>query len=142
MRQIDRAAIAERANTRHYVYRLFDQDGRLIYIGCTYSPEARIKQHRTTMWWGDQITRVKITVHPNKPAAHAVELAAIHSDKPRWNINSKWVHNHSWTAQDFADYIKAHELSREHMTSARQDRINEAKRLMDLRREEELKAAA
>ena len=44
-----------RVNARHYVYRLFDKDSRLIYVGCSYDPESRINHHRRGIWWYEQI---------------------------------------------------------------------------------------
>ena len=126
---------------RHYVYRLFDQQGRLIYVGCSYNPETRISQHRQTMWWANQIRRVKLTVHPNKKAGHAAEQEAIREVKPRWNVNCKWVYRESWTTQDISDYIKALELHPERATQPRLDRIAEAKRLLLAREHRQQQAA-
>jgi len=124
--------LAERAETRHYVYRLFDADARLIYIGCTYNVESRLKSHRHVMWWAPQIARIKITVHPTKAAAHEVERAAITAEKPRWNVNGKWAARSTFTVQDYADYIKALELHPEGGTDVRFKKIELARRLMAL----------
>jgi len=125
----------------HYVYRIFDKTGRLIYIGCTYNPEMRINSHRTTIWWGDQIHRIKLTVHPNKRAGHAAEKIAIHSEHPRWNIGGRWAHRASWNSQDWADYIKAAQLGPE-ICGFRLDRIEQAKQLMAERIAEEQRQQA
>ncbi|UYL87797.1 G-I-Y Y-I-G endonuclease [Gordonia phage OneDirection] len=31
----------------HFVYRYYDRDAHLLYIGCTIHPEARFKEHRS-----------------------------------------------------------------------------------------------
>jgi len=125
-------AYDERANTKHYVYRLFDADARLIYIGCTYDVESRLKSHRHVMWWAPQIARIKITVHPTKAAAHEVERAAITAEKPRWNVNGKWAARSTFGVQDYADYIKALELHPDGGTDVRVKKIELARRLMAL----------
>lgn len=35
----------------HYVYRAYDADGRLLYVGCTKRLELRQKEHRTESNW-------------------------------------------------------------------------------------------
>ena len=126
----------------HYVYRIFDKTGRLIYVGCSYNPEVRINTHRTQMWWGDQIHRIKLTVHPNKRAGHHAEKLAIHSEHPRWNVSGRWAHRASWTSEDFADYIKAAAGAPE-PSGFRWERIEQSKQLMALRiAEEQAQSAA
>jgi len=124
--------LAERAQNRHYVYRLFDTSGRLIYIGCSYDPETRINSHRRGIWWGYQIERIKLTVHPTKAAAHAVERLAIQKERPRWNVGSNWASRHGWSASDFADYILAYQMHPDEPAVRNPERIAEAKRLMAL----------
>ncbi|MFF8572704.1 hypothetical protein ACF07F_35210 [Streptomyces sp. NPDC015237] len=39
------------AGRRAAVYRLYDTDGVLLYIGSVYDPEERCNAHRTKPWW-------------------------------------------------------------------------------------------
>jgi len=127
---------------RHYVYRIFDKTGRLIYVGCSYNPEARINTHRTTMFWGDQIHRIKLTVHPNKRAGHYAEKIAIHSEHPRFNVSGRWVHRGSWTSQDCSDFIRAIEFGSQ-SSGVRRERVERAKQyLSELIAEEQRQQAA
>jgi len=95
------------ANAAHYVYRVYDIEGRLIYVGCTHEPEARLKRHNKSSWWAPQIAKVRIKVYPSRKAGLAAETEARNTEHPRWNIEARWIHRHDWTAQICADHITA-----------------------------------
>lgn len=38
---------------RHFVYWLFDVDGRPLYVGATRYPEQRLRQHMRKPWFGE-----------------------------------------------------------------------------------------
>lgn len=88
----------------YFVYRCFDADGRLIYVGCTFDPAGRISTHRTTSWWGHQVEAVRVLVFPSKEYALAKEREAIATENPRWNTKGRWAHRALWTGDDYADY--------------------------------------
>lgn len=92
----------------HYVYRCFDETGRLIYVGRSATPHTRLEFHRRNSWWAPQAVRVKIAVFPNKEQASAAERDAIASENPRWNTLGKWANNATWSEQDYLDYVKAY----------------------------------
>lgn len=75
-----------RRNVPHWVYRIYDTEGVLLYIGCTNSPVSRISGHRHSQTWGDQIAHVRYTVFPNRRKALDVERAAIWYENPLHNI--------------------------------------------------------
>lgn len=120
----------DHSGLRHYVYRIFDADSRLIYVGCSHDMEKRIYSHRQLMWWAPQIDRIKITVHPNKKAAHEVEREIIRTEKPRWNLVGKWSGRASWTAEDCRDFITAHLNCPNHITEPRARVITKARNLL------------
>jgi hypothetical protein len=68
----------------HYVYRHYDADRQVLYIGCTSDPEQRFAAQRSTEWWplvaGTQI----IGPMPYAEALHA-ETWAIRADLPPHN---------------------------------------------------------
>lgn len=39
------------AHVPHYVYRVFDAEGRLLYVGCTVNPLRRARAHRRSDWF-------------------------------------------------------------------------------------------
>jgi hypothetical protein len=78
----------------HAVYRIFDAQDRLLYIGCTEDVDWRISQHRdifNTLPGGDLISRSYARhtseEYPNRLAARDAERAAIKAEAP-------WLNRH------------------------------------------------
>jgi predicted GIY-YIG superfamily endonuclease len=70
----------------HAVYRIFNHDGRLIYIGASYDPEARIKVHRREQSWGHEIASHTEVWYPTRREALAAEHRAIAAENPDYNV--------------------------------------------------------
>lgn len=68
------------------VYRLYDIEGRLLYIGMSTNPLGRIPQHRSRKPWGKQIAYYDVAWHPDREAAKDAERRAIHAEDPLHNI--------------------------------------------------------
>lgn len=71
------------------LYRHFDKDGRLLYVGIAISTTMRLSGHRATSHWFDQITRIEIERFPTRVAALAAEMLAIGSEKPPAQSNNR-----------------------------------------------------
>lgn len=69
-----------------YVYRAFDADDRLIYIGATVYTDHRLTIHRTQSWWWALVARVAFEQHVDREAALAAEAAAIRAERPAFNL--------------------------------------------------------
>lgn len=69
------------------VYRLYDANGELLYIGSSDNPEKRWAAHRSTKSWWPQVVRREVTWHPWREA-WGVEAAAIWHEEPRHNVFS------------------------------------------------------
>lgn len=76
---------------RTALYRLFDREGTLLYVGITHDPQQRAKAHRTRQWW-PQVAKVKIQWHRTRLDAHRAERVAIHDESPRYNIAETPLH--------------------------------------------------
>lgn len=85
----------------HYVYRCYDAEGRLIYVGCSGVPRQRMEQHRLSSWWFDQVERIRYVVFPNKQYALDKEREAIAEENPRWNLRGR--QKALWAAEDYED---------------------------------------
>lgn len=69
------------------VYRLFDKDGTLLYVGITCKPPRRFSQHKTQKpWWPDVIRKDVEWMESWGDAARAEE-DAIRQEIPLWNIS-------------------------------------------------------
>ena len=93
----------------HTVYRLYDQEGRLIYVGCTHDLYKRLKFHQKHQWWYPQIARIVTETHPSRSAALNAETRIRDTEHPRWNIEGRWMKRGNWNNQMFSDYITAME---------------------------------
>lgn len=68
-----------------YLYRFFDADGRLLYVGITYRMPDRMSSHRRTKPW-DEVKSITVERYPDRASAAAAEVKAIREEKPLWNV--------------------------------------------------------
>jgi hypothetical protein len=68
------------------LYRHFDSEGCLLYVGISLSAIARLAAHRVRSSWFNRIARVEIKRFPSREDAEAAELEAIRTEKPLHNI--------------------------------------------------------
>lgn len=71
---------------RTALYRHFDADGKLLYVGISLSPTYRLSQHRDASLWFTQIVRVEIAWFDTREGAMAAEQSAIQAEKPLHNV--------------------------------------------------------
>ena len=71
------------------LYRHFDADGHLLYVGISLSAVARLNQHMDISHWSDAISEVRVETLPDRNAALAAETAAIQSENPKHNIRKR-----------------------------------------------------
>lgn len=71
--------------TRTALYRFFDADDVLLYVGITADIHKRWKTHAGVKpWWGD-VTQQTVHWYDDRPTAEAAERIAIATEKPRYN---------------------------------------------------------
>lgn len=93
------------------LYRLYDADGRLLYIGISYSAIARFAQHKDRQPWIGDVCRIEIETHDiSRTEIEQMEADAIRSENPLHNIVRRRItgggrpaekygeYNHSWPA--------------------------------------------
>lgn len=72
----------------HFLYRWFDKDDVLLYIGISANPVARRKGHETNSWWshwGTRFTAESDACAFDKDGATLVEARAITAERPVFN---------------------------------------------------------
>lgn len=79
------AAWRQRADLPHIVYRAFDADGRLLYIGCTSNLHLRMRSHSSQSGWFSAMARLEIEEHVNRLRAEQAERRAIATEEPLFN---------------------------------------------------------
>lgn len=67
------------------VYRLWDAEGQLLYVGSSYDPEERCKAHRDQPWWPEVARRTE-EWKEHRGAAYIAESEAIATERPRHNV--------------------------------------------------------
>lgn len=70
------------------VYKMFDADGRLLYVGMTVDLKARYREHKMCKQWWERVDHAKTKVmwFDNRAEASEMEIALIQHEDPEGNI--------------------------------------------------------
>lgn len=68
------------------LYRHFDIDGKLLYVGISYDVEKRTKQHENLAEWFGEIAEIKTEYFNTRKEAQAAEKEAIKTERPLHNV--------------------------------------------------------
>lgn len=68
------------------LYRLYDGDGDLLYVGIAGNPGRRFEQHRKDKPWWRSVAITRLEHFDTREEAMAAELEAIRAENPRHNI--------------------------------------------------------
>lgn len=75
----------------HVVYRAFDAEGSLLYVGCTSSLTKRSDQHaRGSAWW-PYMARIEHRAYATYAQARFAETLAIRTESPLFNLRGRDV---------------------------------------------------
>ena len=72
-----------------YVYRAYNADGALLYVGCTVDPASRMRNHYLNTEWWFAAKRFTFEHFDTEADAKAAEVAAIQTEFPRWNVRDR-----------------------------------------------------
>ena len=67
------------------IYRHFDADGQLLYVGITDNPKRRLSEHMCRAIWRDEIDRIEVKWIGSREDALAAEAKAIREEQPVFN---------------------------------------------------------
>lgn len=67
------------------LYRHFDKDDVLLYVGVSLSAVNRLSQHKTASPWFADIVKVTVEYFPSRYSAESAEREAIRKEKPKYN---------------------------------------------------------
>lgn len=70
------------------LYRFYDPDGDLLYVGISWNPFKRWSTHRARAPWYDQAARVLVDVYTGERQALRIERDWIRNAWPTWNVRS------------------------------------------------------
>jgi excinuclease UvrABC nuclease subunit len=69
------------------LYRHFATDGDLLYVGISFRPLVRTKEHTVISGWAEQIANITIEYFSTRKEAMAAEAKAVQAENPIYNIN-------------------------------------------------------
>ena len=75
----------------HVLYRAFNGQGQLLYIGITLNPAMRFSQHGYGQPWWTDVAEIEMQQFPSREAVMEAERSAILDEKPMHNV----LHNKS-----------------------------------------------
>jgi predicted GIY-YIG superfamily endonuclease len=79
-----------------YLYRHWDAEGRLLYIGITHYLQQRAEDHiKAQRPWLSQVARVSVEEWATREDSADAEREAIRTEQPIWNRTYKWSKAHS-----------------------------------------------
>ncbi len=67
------------------LYRHYDEEGRLLYVGVSLAPISRLREHRYQSRWFYRISVVKIEHFATRAEAVSAEVTAIETEEPMFN---------------------------------------------------------
>jgi predicted GIY-YIG superfamily endonuclease len=73
--------------TNFFVYRHFNKDDNLLYVGMSTDPQRRLKEHASRSHWYDEIANMTVSKRKYKSFMDALsaETKAIRTEKPKYN---------------------------------------------------------
>ncbi|MFC5144267.1 GIY-YIG nuclease family protein [Streptomyces aureoversilis] len=79
------------------LYRLFDANHQLLYVGISKDPMGRWREHVANSWWRD-VAEYSVTWYPTRAEARAAEKTALTSENAKHNVHSAPCHGAYWKA--------------------------------------------
>ena len=70
----------------HNVYKMYDAEGALLYIGYTGGLGARVQIHASSSDWFSQVARIDLLTFDTKPEALSAEARLIKDEGPLHNV--------------------------------------------------------
>lgn len=87
------------------VYRCYDAEGELLYVGCTGKLRARLWQHaKGKPWWADVIA-VDLEDYADRADALEAEAAAIGAEAPLHNVTHNTCRRDDLMNTDLATWV-------------------------------------
>lgn len=105
-REAQRGVDMSTLSTPHALYRFWNDEQQLLYVGITLDPGRRWHEHRNDKPWWSEVASITIETHPNRTAVLAAEQTAIRTEHPAYNI----THNRPGQASSIAETVIADDM--------------------------------
>lgn len=76
---------------RTNLYRCFDADGQLLYVGVSWSTAHRFSQHQRRSSWWSRVARIELEHYRTRQLAERAERQAIRDQKPPFNTTHSLI---------------------------------------------------
>lgn len=73
-------------NTKTALYRCYDNENNLLYIGISLSAINRLSQHKSHSKWFDAIAKVDVEWFQDRDSAILAEMEAVRIEQPKFNV--------------------------------------------------------
>jgi excinuclease UvrABC nuclease subunit len=75
----------------HVLYRMYDPERRLLYVGLTTNLEDRLADHRSMKRWWRDVATIELEHFPTREGAVEAERRAIIDDVPEYNVTNGYA---------------------------------------------------
>jgi predicted GIY-YIG superfamily endonuclease len=72
-----------------FLYRLYDKEGHLLYVGITFNLRTRMRDHARDQEWWPQVARRTMICYATREEASRAETEAIKTEHPRHNTQQQ-----------------------------------------------------
>lgn len=106
------------------LYRHYNADGALLYVGISLSAVKRLGEHRDSLW-ANEITRIEIQYFEDRRTAEKAEKEAIKTESPIFNkrhmpkqmseLEQAFLRIFNSNDDDEAIYFSSHEVAHDFM---------------------------
>jgi predicted GIY-YIG superfamily endonuclease len=78
------------------LYRFYDRDNNLLYVGISKDWLFRLETHKKDKSWIQEVANVKIAWYTTRINAELAERSAIRWESPKYNKQSVILNSHAW----------------------------------------------
>lgn len=72
--------------TMQTLYRMFDADGQLLYVGISVNPMSRMKHHASAQPWWEEVSGIDLEKYATRDQVMEAERRAVENENPRYNV--------------------------------------------------------
>lgn len=88
------------------LYRFYNKDNELLYVGITHRIPDRIGQHRKSKPW-QEVAKITLEHYPSRHDVLVAEVEAISEEDPKWNLSPGHVRLADGASKGKATYLTA-----------------------------------
>ena len=89
------------SNKKTALYRHFDINDNLLYVGIALKPLSRLEAHKSSSSWIEDVANIKVKWFENRVTALIEEELAIKTESPKYNI----AHNSGNSRNSITPYV-------------------------------------